>query len=68
MPFAAGFAFIFLGERMNWLQALGALAVVGGVALLATGGRFERRAAASQQAAPLRTPAMIQVIDKDEHP
>ena len=39
VPFATGFAFIFLGERMNWLQILGALAVVGGVALLATGER-----------------------------
>ncbi len=35
VPFAAGFAFVFLGERMNGLQILGALAIVGGVLLLA---------------------------------
>ena len=37
VPFAAGFAYVFLGERMNGLQILGALAIVGGVVLLAAG-------------------------------
>lgn len=36
VPFASGFAFLLLGERMSLLQVLGALAIVGGVVLLAT--------------------------------
>ena len=36
VPFASGFAFLLLGERMSWLQVLGALAILGGVVLLAT--------------------------------
>ena len=35
VPFASGLAFVFLGERMNGVQILGALAIVGGVVLLA---------------------------------
>lgn len=35
VPFASGLAFIFLGERMNGVQILGALAILGGVVLLA---------------------------------
>lgn len=37
VPFAATFAYIFLGERMSWFQVLGALFIVGGVALLTVG-------------------------------
>ena len=36
VPFASLFAFLLLGERMSWLQVLGALAILGGVVLLAT--------------------------------
>jgi drug/metabolite transporter (DMT)-like permease len=36
VPFAAAFAFVFLGERMNAVQIAGALAVLAGVLLTAT--------------------------------
>ncbi|MCU0506937.1 MAG: DMT family transporter [Anaerolineae bacterium] len=35
VPFAAAFAFVFLGERMNAIQIAGALAVLAGVLLIA---------------------------------
>ena len=44
VPFAAAFAFVFLGERMNPVQILGAVAVLAGVLLTATGGVGRREA------------------------
>ncbi len=44
VPFAAAFAFVLLGERMNALQILGAVVVLGGVLLTATGAAAGKKA------------------------
>jgi DME family drug/metabolite transporter len=53
VPCAAVLAGLFLGERLAAVQWLGALAVMGGVAILALGGRTRGSALSEQQASVL---------------